>query len=143
MSGNPFLVPPSAVRSAVEPAPARAGERPKRAVQPAPRDSRPARPSPNRAVGSDVLSQQAFLRDALARSSPPAVVPAGQSGAPCRPGQDCPDLALRDSVVDVGRGLDGEPVWVLRDGRRMQRNPRVGKGEPVLVPVPGGVATTR
>jgi hypothetical protein len=31
--------------------------------------------------------------------------------------------------------LAGEPVWVLRDGRRMRRNPLHDVGQPLLVPV--------
>lgn len=33
----------------------------------------------------------------------------------------CPEPALQSEVVAVKRGFDGEPVWLLRDGRRLRR----------------------
>lgn len=52
----------------------------------------------------------------------------------------CPDPALQDAVVrvelgDGGRGVGGtgEVVWVLRDGRRLRRNPSLRAGAPLLI----------
>jgi len=48
---------------------------------------------------------------------------------------ECPDPLLRHLVVEVETDASGAPIWVLRDGRRLRRNPIVG-GKPLLVPVP-------
>jgi hypothetical protein len=47
----------------------------------------------------------------------------------------CPDESLRSQVVDVRYDRSGAPTWVLRDGRVLQRNPVVGKNQPLLVEV--------
>ena len=47
----------------------------------------------------------------------------------------CPDPALQDAVVrvELGDGARGEVVWVLRDGRRLRRNPILRAGAPLLI----------
>ncbi len=59
----------------------------------------------------------------------PAKVPAKADG------ELCPDVKLRPLVVRVRLGADGRPIWVLRDGREVQKNPRAGPGQPLVVPV--------
>jgi len=46
---------------------------------------------------------------------------------------ECPDADLRPLVARIERH-DGVLVWVLHDGRRFRRNPKVAVGEPLLVP---------
>lgn len=55
----------------------------------------------------------------------------------------CPDASLQPLVVRVRKGADGQPIWVLRDGRQVRRNPKTGPGEPLVVPVvvPAGTGT--
>lgn len=50
-------------------------------------------------------------------------------------GELCPDVLLRPLVVRVRHAVDGTPIWVLRDGREVRRNPRRGPGQPLVVPV--------
>ena len=47
----------------------------------------------------------------------------------------CPDASLQPLVVRVRKGADGQPIWVLGDGRQVRRNPKTGPGEPLVVPV--------
>lgn len=84
--------------------------------------------------------QRSWQRDAgfvltSGRAADSAIVPAslrasgGQVDLPV-----CPDAALAPFVVAV-EDVAGERVWVLRDGRRMRRNPLLDAGQPLLVPV--------
>ncbi|MBL8723796.1 MAG: hypothetical protein JNK49_07100 [Planctomycetes bacterium] len=47
--------------------------------------------------------------------------------------EPCPDAALRDAVVEVVRGLRGEPIWALRDGRFVVRNQKREAGQPAVL----------
>ena len=71
---------------------------------------------------------------ASARRSPSVALRAEPSAEPLLPA--CPDADLADQVIAVEQVGD-EPVWVLRDGRRLVRNPIVG-GRPLLVPFGDG-----
>jgi hypothetical protein len=64
-----------------------------------------------------------------------AVVPVALAASvPADAAARCPDAALAPLVQSVELDARGEPaVWVLRDGRRLVRNPRNGDGEPLLV----------
>lgn len=63
---------------------------------------------------------------------PPAVAVEPKEAAAA---EVCPDAALQPLVVRVRKGSDGQPIWVLRDGRQVRRNPKTGPGEPLVVPV--------
>jgi hypothetical protein len=71
---------------------------------------------------------------ASARRSPSVALRAEPSAEPLLPA--CPDADLADQVIAVEQ-IGDEPVWVLRDGRRLVRNPIVG-GRPLLVPFGDG-----
>lgn len=57
--------------------------------------------------------------------------------------KSCPDPRYRDLVVEVRSGLDGS-VWLLRDGRKLQLDPRVPTGDVLIeigasAPPSGGI----
>jgi hypothetical protein len=68
---------------------------------------------------------QARPLDAFVPVSLAANVPADPSA--------CPDPALAPLVESTERAALGETVWVLRDGRRLVRNPQRGAGHPLLI----------
>ncbi|MEO6597233.1 MAG: hypothetical protein ABIP94_21025 [Planctomycetota bacterium] len=139
VSGNPFLA-PRAIVAPVEGAPVEGAPVAVVLVNVVPMGAvTPATSRAGKAMGavaSDAALQRAFLQDALERSSSsdgPGSVRAGPT-APLD-GVTCPDRSLRPLVVEVRTDRDGAPVWVLRDGRVLRRNPLTGEGQPVLVPL--------
>lgn len=113
-----------------------------------------ASPSSNEALALDATAAvsahrpKAMLASDPPRSQSPAEAAIERASAATRPTRrsgaaveelECPDEELRPLVARTERH-DGVLVWVLHDGRRFRRNPKLGAGEPRLVPFVVAVA---
>lgn len=133
--GNPFLVGPacagpaepasSSPKSGVSPRAAGELHEPRFEVDPPPRAQTVALSVP----GPSSAGANRPLRPSVA----PAFALASDAPTP-QTSLACPDAKLQHLVLRVDFH-EGKPVWVLRDGRRLARNPKVASGEPRLVPI--------
>ncbi len=89
-----------------------------------------ARPLPTAALAVDLQH--------AGRDAQPVSASSRRARAAAAVATECPDPMLRPLVVAVESNAAGAPIWVLTDGRRLRRNPLVGAGQPVLVPVGAG-----
>lgn len=107
--GNPFL-------------PGRSDRAKPRGAAPVPLSPAATEPLVEVGVERPATNGLAGLRAGLPLATPVSLrAAAGGEGAGEAALLPCPDPALQALVVDVQRGFDGEPVWVLRDGRRLRR----------------------
>lgn len=131
-TGNPFLpATPAATTGVAAPAVALAVD-PPAAIEVAPAPGPVVLALNARPAGEPRSARKGLLQGTAA----PAVVPAALRApvATDASGTLCPDVSLRELVTATDRTADGSTIWVLRDGRRLVRNPDPA-GRPLLVPV--------
>lgn len=93
----------------------------------------PTPAAPSGSTGEGVALPAAAQSPRAQPVAAPAVAPGADGTALPATLPACPEPALQPLVERVEFGGDGEAVWVLRDGRRVRRDPLPWDHEPAVV----------